>query len=261
MRLQIFHVDAFTDQVFSGNPAAVCPLQHWLKDETMQKIAMENMLAETAFFIPVAGGFAIRWFTPDIEMDLCGHATLASAHVIGRHLFPGTKEILFQSRSGELKVEVGKKFITLNFPARDPEPAQAPQIILDGFPIKPTEVLKARDYMLVYEDEDTVRNMKPNRTVLDQINLDPGGIILTAPGKDVDFVSRFFTTQSTNFEDPVTGSAHCTLIPYWSKRLDKKSLEAFQVSARGGRLSCANAGERVLIAGEAVTFMEGWINL
>jgi PhzF family phenazine biosynthesis protein len=259
MRLTIFQVDAFTDKVFSGNPAAVVPLERWLPDEVMQSIAVENNLAETAFFIPLEQGYHIRWFTPDIEQDLCGHATLATAHVIARHLNPGLPAVTFQSISGELTVEVTDQMLTLNFPARKPQLGTAPQVILDAMPAGPLEILKARDYMLVYETEALIREMKPRRDVLDQINIDPGGIIVTAKGEQVDFVSRFFTPQASLFEDPVTGSAHCSLIPYWSERLGKDKMVALQLSARGGKLYCQNAGERVLISGQAVTYLQGHI--
>jgi PhzF family phenazine biosynthesis protein len=261
MQLPIFQVDAFTDKVFGGNPAAVCPLEHWLSDDVMQSIAIENSVAETAFFIPLNDGFEIRWFTPEIEMDLCGHATLATAHVIARHLNYSLPSIKFQSKSGELMVTVENELLTLNFPSRKPEPSDIPQIILDAIQVKPVEVLKSRDYVLVFETEETIRSMKPNQSILNQINLDPGGVIVTAQGNEVDFVSRFFTPQASIFEDPVTGSAHCSLIPYWSKRLGKESMVALQVSPRLGKLLCKDLGERVLISGEAVTYLEGSIKI
>ena len=259
MKIPIYQVDAFTDQVFGGNPAAVCPLESWLPTETMQKIAMENSVAETAFFIPLEHGFHIRWFTPEFEMDLCGHATLASAHVLASHLGYKNLKIKFQSNSGELFVLTDGNLLTLDFPSRMPVPAEAPQIILDGIMEKPLEVLKARDYVLVYEDEETIRRIQPNVGLLNQINIDPGGIIVTAPGRDVDFVSRFFTPQASIFEDPVTGSAHCSLIPFWAERLGKNDLTALQISPRIGKLSCKNAGERVFMSGNAVTYLEGFI--
>ena len=261
MQLPIFQVDAFTNKVFGGNPAAVCPLEHWLPADVMQRIAIENSVAETAFFIPLNDGFEIRWFTPEIEMDLCGHATLATAHVITRHLHYSLPSIKFQSKSGELLVTVENELLTLNFPSRKPEPSDIPQIILDAIQVKPVEVLKSRDYVLVFETEETIRSMKPNQSILNQINLDPGGVIVTAPGNEVDFVSRFFTPQASIFEDPVTGSAHCSLIPSWSKRLGKESMLALQVSPRVGKLLCKDLGERVLISGEAVTYLEGNITL
>jgi len=206
-------------------------------------------------------GFEIRWFTPEIEMDLCGHATLAAAHVIARHLNPSLTSVKFQSKSGTLTAAISEKLITLDFPSRKPEPAEAPQVILDAFHHRPREVLKSRDYVLVFEDEEVIRNLEPNQSILDQINLNPGGVIVTAPGKEVDFVSRFFTPQASIFEDPVTGSAHCSLIPYWSERLGKDQMIALQLSSRGGKLFCRNAGERVFISGEAVTYMEGYITI
>lgn len=261
MQLKLFQVDAFSDKVFGGNPAAVCPLEHWLPDDLMQRIAIENSVAETAFFIPINGGFEIRWFTPEIEMDLCGHATLATAHVIARHLNYSEPSIKFQSLSGELMVIVQDELLTLNFPSRKPEPSDVPQIILDAFQEKPIEVLKSRDYLLVFETEEIIRQIEPNQSILNQINLDPGGVIVTAQGNEVDFVSRYFTPQASIFEDPVTGSAHCSLIPYWSKKLGKTSLHALQVSPRVGKLYCQDLGERVLISGQAVTYLEGRITV
>jgi len=261
IQIPIFQVDAFTDKLFSGNPAAVCPLESWLPDETLQKIAMENSVPETAFFVSTDAGYEIRWFTPDIEQDLCGHATLAAAHVIARHLDPALSTIRFLSKSGELTVLIENALITLNFPSRIPVPAAAPQVVMDAIQVKPLEVLKSRDYLLVYDDEEIIRGLKPKQNILDRINLDPGGVIVTAPGKEADFVSRFFTPQASIFEDPVTGSAHCSLIPYWSKRLRKESMVALQLSARGGKLYCKDLGERVLISGEAVTYMKGHISI
>lgn len=261
MRLPIFQVDAFTDKVFSGNPAAVIPLEGWLPDAVMQQIAMENSLPETAFFVELEHGYHIRWFTPEIEQDLCGHATLAAAHVIVRcHGFSGSS-IKFQSNSGRLAVRVEENLLKLDFPTRKPVPSDIPPLILDAIPNEPVEVLKGRDYLLVFENEDTIRHMQPKRDILDQINLDPGGIIVTAAGMQVDFVSRFFTPQASIFEDPVTGSAHCSLIPYWSEKLGKETLVARQLSPRGGTLYCEYLGERVLISGEAVTYLEGYISI
>ena len=261
MRLPIFQVDAFTDKVFGGNPAAVCPLEHWLSDNVMQQIAVENSVAETAFFIPLDEGFEIRWFTPEIEMDLCGHATLAAAHVIARHFNSSLSSLRFQSNSGELTVAVEEKLLTLNFPSRKPEPSEVPQVILDAIQVGPEETLKSRDYVLVFKNEEVIRHLEPKQNILDQINLDPGGVVVTAPGKEVDFVSRYFTPQASIFEDPVTGSAHCSLIPYWSERLGKESMLALQLSPRVGKLICKNAGERVLISGEAVTYLEGYVTI
>ncbi|MEZ0576377.1 PhzF family phenazine biosynthesis protein [Halodesulfovibrio aestuarii] len=261
MQLPLFQVDAFTDSVFGGNPAAVCKLEYWLPDEVMQNIAKENSVSETAFFITVDDGFEIRWFTPELEIDLCGHATLATAHVIARHLQPSLNSLKFHSKSGILTVAVEEDLLTLNFPSRKPIPSSAPQIILDSFKEKPIEVLKSRDYVLVFDNEETVKNMVPNQELLNQINLDIGGIVVTARGDVVDFVSRFFTPQSSIFEDPVTGSAHCSLIPYWSEKLSKEVMLALQLSPRGGTLFCENLDERVLISGKAVTYLEGHITI
>ena len=207
---------------------------------------MENCVAETAFIVLVDKDFEIRWFTPEIEMDLCGHATLAAAHVLTKHLGHLSSPIGFWSNSEELLVAIEKDLLTLNFPSRIPEFTEAPQIILDGINQKPVEVLKSRDYVLVFESEEIIRQIEPNQIILNQINIDPGGIIVTAPGREVDFVSRFFTPQASIFEDPVTGSAHCSLIPYWAKKLGKDKMLALQLSPRGGKLFCKDMGDRVL---------------
>lgn len=261
MELKIFQVDAFTNKVFGGNQAAVCPLDEWLSDEVMQNIAMENAVAETAFFVSNKDGFDIRWFTPEIEMDLCGHATLATAHVITKHLNYSGSHIEFSSKSGKLSVEVDDKYIYLNFPSRKPLIQSAPQILLDAFDIEPIEVLKSRDYVFVFESEEQIRSLQPNKAIFDQINLDPGGVIVTSKGKSVDFVSRFFTPQASILEDPVTGSAHCSLIPYWAEKLSKNDMTALQLSSRLGTLICKNAGDRVVIAGEAITYMIGTLSI
>jgi PhzF family phenazine biosynthesis protein len=261
-RISIFQVDAFTDTLFRGNPAAVCVLDEWPSSDLLQSIAAENYLPETAFIVRRNDGdFDLRWFTPDIEMDLCGHATLAAAHVLFKHVGHATNKIVFHSRSGKLPVVSKNGLLSLDFPSRMPEKAMLPLAIQHAFEKAPKEIYKSRDYVLVYDNEDQVRMMKPNRSVLDQINIDPGGIIITAPGNSVDFVSRFFTPQSTIFEDPVTGSAHCSLIPFWSERLNKKEMVALQTSAREGKLFCTNNGDRVLIAGYAKTFLEGFITI
>lgn len=261
MQIPIFQIDAFTGSVFRGNPAAVCILEHWLPDETMQNIAAENAIAETAFIKPFKDGYEIRWFTPEIEMDLCGHATLASAHVIVRHVDPTVSSVTFYSQSGILTVTAEDDLLIMDFPSRKPLPSEIPQLILDAFHVEPIDVLKSRDYVLVFESEDIIRQMKPDQAMLDQINLDPGGVCVTAKGDEVDFVSRFFTPQAHIFEDPVTGSAHCSLIPYWSERLNKKSLKALQLSPGIGELMCQNLRERVLISGRSVTYLQGNITL
>jgi PhzF family phenazine biosynthesis protein len=257
MQLPIFQVDAFTDKIFGGNPAAVCPLKNWLPDDIMQKIALENSVAETVFFIPMNDGFEIRWFTPEIEMDLCGHATLAAAHVISTHMNSQLSSLKFYSKSGILNVTAENEFLTMDFPSRRPEPVDVPEIILDAIQVEPIEVLKSRDYLLVFKTEEIIRSMNPKQSILNQINVDPGGIVVTAKGDEVDFVSRFFTPQASIFEDPVTGSAHCSLIPYWSQKIGKKSMCALQLSSRIGKLNCKDLGERVLISGKAVTYLEG----
>lgn len=261
MDLPLFQVDAFTDRLFTGNPAAVCLLEEWLPSDMMLKIAQENNLAETAFCLMQNDVFSIKWFTPEIEMDLCGHATLATAHVLFQYYFPERKLISFQSNSGELTVRRDKDWYQLDFPSRPPTAAALPAIILEGIGPAPTEVLMARDYVLVYERQEQVEAIQPNIALLNTINIDPGGIVVTAPGREVDFVSRFFTPQASIFEDPVTGSAHCSLIPYWSKRLEKDQMIARQISSRGGLLRVADQGERVLISGQAVTYLQGTIKI
>lgn len=259
--LNLYQVDAFTTDVFGGNPACVIPLEEWLPDEQLLLLARENAVAETAFFIPQEDGFALRWFTPEIEMDLCGHATLASAHVIRTFLNYSKDNILFTSASGPLKVTFSGARYVLDFPSRKPVSATLPDVISRSLSKQPQAVLKARDYVLVYAREQDIRDIQIDRQILDQINLDPGGVIVTAPGEHCDFVSRFFTPQASILEDPVTGSAHCSLIPYWSEKLGKKELKALQLSERLGTLFCTDNGERVLIAGDARTYSAGqcWI--
>ncbi|WP_347160067.1 PhzF family phenazine biosynthesis protein [Pontibacter chitinilyticus] len=261
MKIPIYQIDAFTSHVFGGNPAAVCPLQKWLRKEEMQQIAIENNLSETAFFVPEDDHFRLRWFTPEYEIDLCGHATLATAHVLFNHLSYTQRQVLFHSQSGPLTVTKTGELLTLDFPARKPVAAELPEVIRQSMGKAPTQVLKARDYVLVYETEEDILQLSPDVNLLNTINLDPGGIVVTAPGKEVDFVSRFFTPQAGIFEDPVTGSAHCSLIPYWAERLNKNTLLAQQVSQRGGELQCELASDRVYISGRAVTYLEGHIYL
>ena len=264
MKIDIFQIDAFTDTLFGGNPAAVCPLEHWLEDAVLQKIAAENNLAETAFFVQLSEDrFHLKWFTPQHEMDLCGHATLASAFVIFNELGYEKPTVTFESNSGELSVEKKDDFLVLDFPSRMPEKSSLPKIVVDSLNIQPKEVLKSRDYVLVYESEEDILNVDPDVSLLNQINMDPGGIIVTAEGSNpkVDFVSRFFTPQAVVFEDPVTGSAHCSLIPFWAERLGKTTLEAVQLSDRRGELSCELIGDRVKIKGKAVKYLQGEISV
>lgn len=261
MDIPIYQVDAFTNQVFSGNPAAVCLLQEWLSFEQMLQIAQENNLAETAYCLMQEDTFSIKWFTPEIEMDLCGHATLATAHVLFQYRFPEREVLTFQSNSGELRVSRHEDWYQLDFPTRDPVPSELPAVILEGIGATPEKVLKARDYVLVFETQEQIEAIEPNIALLNTINIDPGGIVVTAPGDEVDFVSRFFTPQASIFEDPVTGSAHCSLIPYWSKRLGKEQMLARQISSRGGTLRVLDKGQRVLISGQAVTYLQGTIKI
>lgn len=264
MKIKLYQIDAFTDQLFKGNPAAVCPLEEWLEDELLQQIAIENNLAETAFFVKLpSNNYHLRWFTPEFEIDLCGHATLASAFVLFTEMGYTESEIKFETQSGILKVKRVDDLLELNFPSRPAEKAELPQTISEGLSLQPKEVWKARDYLLLYDNEEDIQNIVPNLTILNQININPGGIIVTARGqsKDVDFVSRFFTPQAAVFEDPVTGSAHCTLAPFWAERLNKVKLQALQLSKRGGALSCELNGDRVKISGKAVKYLEGVIDL
>tara|TARA_B100000214_G_scaffold67496_1_gene44923 strand:+ start:1821 stop:2606 length:786 start_codon:yes stop_codon:yes gene_type:complete len=257
MKYKIYQVDTFTNNIFSGNPACVVPLKKWLSDDKLLKIAKENAVAETAYFIDKGREIHLRWFTPDLEIDLCGHATLATAYVLHSILQYPSNEIKFKTLSGELVVTYNEDFYYLNFPSRKASEAELPKEISNSLNIQPQEVFKSRDYMLVYKNEEEISKININRHFFDQINLGYGGVIITAIGDSVDFVSRFFTPQSTILEDPVTGSAHCTLIPYWSSRLSKKKLEALQISERGGRLLCLDNFERVLIGGQAILFSAG----
>lgn len=261
MKLDLYQIDAFTEKVFGGNPACVVPLNEWLPDNILLSIAKENAVAETAFFIEGPEKIHLRWFTPEIEMDLCGHATLATAHclktIIGRH----DEKFHFETASGLLTVSIDNDYYLLDFPSRMPIPAALPPTIRESLSVQPTEVLLSRDYVLVYDAEEAIKTIKIDRQLFDQINLDPGGVVVTAKGTDCDFVSRFFTPQSGILEDPVTGSAHCSLIPYWAGQLGKKSLTARQISERGGQLFCEDKGDRVIIGGQAKTYSIGsfWI--
>jgi len=259
MNIPYYHVDAFTGRLFSGNPAGVCLLADWLPDAALQSIGAENNLAETAFVVQRESAFDLRWFTPTVEVDLCGHATLASAHVIFQQLGYRSPLIRFQTRSGELTVTRTEDLLELNFPSRPAAPCHAPSDLIEGLGATPNFTAKARDYLAVFDSEETVRNLKPDLAVL--ARLDSPGIIATAPGATSDFVSRFFAPQLGIPEDPVTGAAHCTLIPYWAERLKRVKLRALQVSARGGELLCENRGERVGIAGRAVTYSSGFIHV
>ena len=262
MRYDLYQIDAFTNKSFGGNPACIVPLENWLSDSTLLKIAKENAVSETAFFVIKEHNIHLRWFTPEIEMDLCGHATIATAHALKTILGYPSDEIIFETLSGKLVVTVCNAMYKLDFPSRMPMPDVLPNVIERALNILPKEVLKSRDYFLVFENEAEIRNIKINRSVFDEINLDPGGVIMTAKGDIADFVSRFFIPQSSIFEDPVTGSAHCSLISFWSKQLNKKELHAFQISERIGELFCEDNGDRVIISGEAKTYSIGhfWLD-
>jgi PhzF family phenazine biosynthesis protein len=260
MEIQIFQVDAFTDKLFGGNPAAVCLLTETLSDELMQKIAAENNLAETAFIIDNGDSFNIRWYTPKVEVDLCGHATLASAHVIFQHLDYPKKTICFTSKSGVLKVRNENPLLVLNFPTDTIQKACLPPIVNELIGMDPVEVMRGKtDYLLVYENQHQVEMLAPDFAGLSKVT--GRGLITTAKGDECDFVSRFFAPQIGIDEDPATGSAHTTLIPYWSARLGKKEMIAMQISERKGHLRCRDLGERVEIAGKAVTYLSGVIKV
>jgi PhzF family phenazine biosynthesis protein len=257
MKLQLYQIDAFTDKVFGGNPACVVPLDSWLPDKILYQIARENAVAETAFFIQQHDRVHLRWFTPEIEMDLCGHATLAAAHCLKQILGYKADVINFLTLSGELSVTTDGDLYIMDFPSRMPTVAALPLNIYDSLNIKPIEVYKSRDYVLVYGSQADIKNIKIDRMLFDQINLDPGGVVVTATGDECDFVSRFFTPQASILEDPVTGSAHSSLIPFWAKRLNRKKLYALQISERMGTLYCEDKGDRVLIGGQAITYSTG----
>ena len=257
MKFKYYQIDAFSDKVFGGNPACVVPLQNWLSDDLLLKITQENAVAETAFFIDNGESFNLRWFTPELEMDLCGHATLAAAHVIKTILDFPLDEMVFATLSGDLKVTCHGGWYDLNLPSRPPIPAELPKEVQSALNIQPQEVYKSRDYMLVYKNEQEIKDIQLNRQLFDQINLGCGGVVVTSKGDTSDFVSRFFTPQTTILEDPVTGSAHCTLIPFWSTRLKKKNLLALQLSERGGKLACRDIGERIVVGGQATTYSSG----
>ena len=257
MKLELYQIDTFTDKMFGGNPACVVPLTDWLSNDLLLKITKENAVAETAFFVVKNDKIHLRWFTPEIEMDLCGHATLAAAHCLKSILNYPNNRIVFETLSGDLTVLVENDMYYLDLPSRIPVVSKLPEIIKKSLNIQPYEVYKSRDYLLVYNTEQEIENIKINRQIFDQINLDPGGVVVTAKGDNCDFVSRFFTPQASILEDPVTGSAHCSLVPFWSLRLEKKELNARQISDRVGKLQCQNKGDRVVISGKAKTYSIG----
>ncbi|RWU04025.1 PhzF family phenazine biosynthesis protein [Pedobacter chitinilyticus] len=259
IKLPIYQVDAFTNQLFGGNPAAVVPLDQWIPASEMQKIAAENNISETAFFIPQGDHYELRWFTPTFEIDLCGHATLATAHILFTELNYAKDEIHFHTlKAGTLTVTRKDDLYTLDFPARPVAAFEVPDALIDAIGgKKPTEVLRARDIMLVYENEEDIKHLKPDFSALAKIDKD--GVLVTAKGNNCDFVSRFFIPAAGINEDPVTGSTHCNLIPYWAEKLGKNQLHAFQISERKGELWCELKGDRVLMSGNAVTYLKGEI--
>jgi PhzF family phenazine biosynthesis protein len=260
MRLPIYQVDAFADRLFAGNPAAVVPLQAWLPDATMQAVAAENNLAETAFFAPEADGFRLRWFTPAVEVPLCGHATLASAFVLMTILEPARTKVRFHSKSGPLDVTRDGELFSLDFPARALGPCDEADAVARALGGSPVSVQLSVDrYMALYATAAEVRALAPDLRAL--LATRQGRAIATAHGDDCDFVSRFFAPSAGIDEDPVTGSSHCTLVPYWAKRLGKRELLARQVGPRGGTLHCRDQGERTLMAGRGVLYLEGTIHV
>ncbi len=259
MELTIYQIDAFAEKVFEGNPAAICPLKEWLPDELMQKIAIENNLSETAYFIPTDRGFDIRWFTPAHEVKLCGHATLASAYVIFNILNYKKNKITFSSKSGSLTVIKNDGWLEMDFPSQEPEICTVPKQIIEAFEFEPVECLKSEDYIVVFNNEKQILSAKPNLSLLSELNL--RGVSITAKGNEYDFVTRFFAPKYGINEDPVTGSAFTQLIPYWSKKLNKKAMSAKQVSVRGGEVNCVYLNDRVSISGKAVKYMVGKVEL
>lgn len=259
MKLTLYQIDAFANRPFEGNPAAVCPLESWLPDDLMQTIAAENNVSETAFFVPTDKGYHIRWFTPLHEVNLCGHATLASAYVIFNELGYQQDTIAFDSRSGILTVTRKGDWLELDFPTRVPTVCSPPEQILSAFSDTPTECLKADDYIVVFENEALVAEARPDIALLAQLDL--RGVAITAQSQQYDFVARFFAPKHGLAEDPVTGSIFTELIPYWAEKLGKTELSAKQISARGGEVGCVYAGKRVKIAGKAVKYMTGTIDI
>ena len=262
MYLPIFHVDAFTAKPFGGNPAAVCPLTEWLDDDLLRSVASENNLSETAYLVPRGDGYDLRWFTPRCEVKLCGHATLASALVVLQILAPGTNSVSFHTRcSDTLAVFREGDLLAMDFPAKAPWTcANPPAALLEGLGVRPISVMQIEDnYFAVYGSAEDVKRMRPEFHVLEKLH--PAGVAITAPGEDSDFVSRYFAPSYGIPEDPVTGSTHCSLAPYWGERLGKTSLHARQVSQRGGELWCELKGDRVIIKGQAVLTLRGQFSI
>jgi PhzF family phenazine biosynthesis protein len=260
MTIPIYQVDAFTSHLFGGNPAAVCILDSWLSAEAMQNIAAENNLSETAFIVCRDSGYDLRWFTPTVEVDLCGHATLAAGHVILDYLEPGLDSVSFETLSGLLTVSRDGDLLSMDFPSRAPKPIPISDTLSDALGMAPAEVHLSRDILALYEDEASIRALVPDQVKLAAIE-EGMGVIVTAKGDEVDFVSRFFCPKAGVPEDPVTGSAHCTLVPFWSERLGRSQLSARQISERGGELQCEHLGDRVKISGQCALFLRGTIEV
>jgi PhzF family phenazine biosynthesis protein len=258
LKLPLYQIDAFTSRLFGGNPAAVVPLNQWLEDDVLQAIAAENNLAETAFVVPNTEVSPLRWFTPTVEVDLCGHATLAAAHVLLQEYFPEQQRLRFSTRSGELVVARDGRRLAMDFPARPGSPLEVTDALISAAGVRPLEAVHARDLLLILESEAAVREFKPDFQRI--VRLEAFALIISAPGTDADFVSRFFAPRAGVPEDPATGSSHCTLIPYWAAKLGKTRLTAKQLSARGGEIYCELRGNRVSIAGETVEYLRGEIN-
>tara|TARA_B100000029_G_scaffold500519_1_gene572387 strand:+ start:250 stop:1032 length:783 start_codon:yes stop_codon:yes gene_type:complete len=260
MKIKLYQIDAFANKVFEGNPAAVCPLDRWLDDDLMQAIAIENHLSETAYFVAKKGVYGLRWFTPAAEVDLCGHATLASAHVVFNYLEPSSKTVAFDTRSGRLTVTRGDRgLLEMDFPSQPGKEIAVSEDVIQTLGAEPSQLFAGKDLMAVFERESQIRAIEPDLPAVKELG--GRGLIITAPGEEVDFVSRFFAPKFNIPEDPVTGSAHCMLTPYWAERLGKIELGARQTSVRGGELTCVMLENRVRISGRAVLYMQGEVTL
>lgn len=257
MKLPLYQIDAFTSRMFGGNPAAVVLLDAWLPHEALNAIAAENNLAETAFVIPRGDAMPLRWFTPTVEVDLCGHATLAAAHVLFRYTFPSAKHLTFSTRSGNLTVTREGDLLSMDFPSRPRIPVEVTDDVISALGMRPRELYRARDLLAIFESESQIRDFRPDFERI--ASIDTFAIIVSAPGEAVDYVYRFFAPRQGIPEDPATGSANCTLVPYWSQRLGRSELVAKQLSPRGGDLRCALRGDRVVIAGQTVEYLRGEI--
>ncbi|MFQ5744865.1 MAG: PhzF family phenazine biosynthesis protein [Acidobacteriota bacterium] len=257
MKLPIFQLDAFASRQFGGNPAAVVVLPKWLPDETLQSIAQENNLAETAFVVPGKHAFDLRWFTPEVEMDLCGHATLASAHVMFNHGYTTESEIVFRYQGGTLAVTRQQDLLAMDFPARPPTEIECDASVAKALGASPSELHQSRDLLAVFDSQADVEKLRPDFAAV--AKLDTFAVIASAPGQKCDFVSRFFAPGAGIAEDPATGSSHCTLVPYWSDRLGKSKLHALQLSRREGEFFCESQGKRIKIAGRVLEYLQGEI--